>query len=382
MSKIIEHFLVPLFLVVSVLYAFNSFCGETIALNKVYHHTTNNPVHLERANVAMYFSGNPRVQEVKSKTSSRGGTCSFFFPQACISKGECEEMVKRVNSHNDGYRVTIECVTKPVKGIQMVFAVDSNKLSISYELFDSIGTHKGIVFRLHNKDLLRQLEQATQQPVLRTLMHTGKSPRIAIDPGHGGTDSGAIGCNGIQEKNVCLAIGKALGDLLKDHGCDVLLTRDYDCSMLLDQRTSYANNQCADMFISIHANYAANSRALGIETFCMRPNLFKGTFSDFSADQRNCVSGVFNERSDCSYKVAQSVQRHVCDAVALYHDQLIDRKVKFSVAQVLLGAQMPAVLVEVGFVSHGKEAALLASETYQKSVAAGLCNGILAVIAS
>jgi N-acetylmuramoyl-L-alanine amidase len=382
MSKIIEHFLVPLFVVVSVLYAFNSFGSDgNVQLNKVYHHTTHSPVHLERANVSLYFSGDPQLQEIKNKKTHDTQSCTFFFPQAVVNKGECELMVKRLRDHSDCYSVSINEVVKPVKGIVLVFNFDQSKFSVSYERFDSIGLHKGVVFRLYNKELLKQLEQANNQPVLRTLWHTGK-PCIAIDPGHGGADCGAIGQGGIQEKDICLAIGKNVGNLLKEHGCSVVLTRNSDCAVGLDERTSYANNIKADFFVSIHANYAANSRAVGVETFCLQPGLLKRGFSQLSDREHGAVSDVRNQRFECSYALAQSVQHHLCHAVLEFHDESIDRKVKHSVAQVLLGAQMSAVLVEVGFVSHKKEAALLNDIQYQNCVARGICDGILSALRS
>ena len=80
MNKVIENFLVPLFLVVSVLYAFNSFGSDgMIQLNKVYHHTTDSPVHLEKANVSLYFSGDPQLQEIKNKNSQNCTATAFFF---------------------------------------------------------------------------------------------------------------------------------------------------------------------------------------------------------------------------------------------------------------------------------------------------------------
>src|SRR5436853_178961 len=101
MSKIIEQFLVPLFVVVSALYAFNSFGNDGVALNKVYHHTTQSPTCLEQANVSFYFSGDPQLQEVKNKKNHDAKSFTFFFPKAVITKGECEEMVRRLNSYSD-----------------------------------------------------------------------------------------------------------------------------------------------------------------------------------------------------------------------------------------------------------------------------------------
>src|SRR4030095_1408347 len=346
MSTIIERFLIPLFVVVSVLYAYNSFGSNGIEMNKVYHHTTDNPMHLERAHLAFYFSCDPQVQEIKNKKSDICTPCAFFFPHAIIKRGECETMVKRVNEYNNGYTIAIEHVLKPVRGIQLVFNVDRDKFAISYERFDSIGLH------------------------------------IAIDPGHGGVDSGAIGCAGVREKDICLAISSMVSDLLQSQGYDVLLTRNNDCTMLLDERTAYANNNNADLFVSIHANYANNTRVCGIETFCLHPQLFSNGYCGVFGVEKNYILDRFNQRAAVSNELAQCVQRNVCDTIAHYHDVPIDRKVKFSVAQVLLGALCPSVLVEVGFVSHDKEATLLGLKSYQNDVARGICNGILAAIAS
>ena len=206
MSKIIEHFLVPLFIIISIVYACNSF-GSPIELNKVYHHTTTNGVHLERAAVSLYFSQDPQMQE-----NTRSGSCSFFFPHVSIHAKECYDMIKRINECHADYKVNI---TQVDKGIKIAFNFDAHKCAICYERFDSIGLQKGMVFRLYNKDILQQLEQANNKAVLRTLWHRGDKPCIAIDPGHGGDDCGAIGCNGVKEKDVCLAISKEVGNLLQ-----------------------------------------------------------------------------------------------------------------------------------------------------------------------
>lgn len=379
MSKIIENFLVPLFIVVSVLYAFNSFAKDDIYLNKVFHHMAHNDGYLEKANISLYFSGDPHVQEIKNKNLDTETSVTFFFPKAVISAGECEAMVNRINNHNDSYKVTITQVIKPVKGVMLVFTINPNTCVVDYERFDSIGLQKGIVFRLYNKELLKKLEQANNQPLLRTLWHTEK-PCIVIDPGHGGRDTGAIGCTGIQEKQVCLAISTAVGDLLQQRGCSVVLTRKNDCDMQLDERTSYANDINADLFVSIHANYAASPRAIGVETFCIQPYLLEKKISHLSIEQDVCIAHIMNHRADYSRKLAQSVQRHVCDAVSQFHDESIDRKVKHSVSQVLLGVQAPAILVEVGFLSNAKEAPLLSDVQYQNCIAQGVCNGILSAI--
>lgn len=378
MSKIIENFLIPLFVVISILYAFNSFSRDSIELSKAYHHITREPGYLERANISFYFSRDPQVQEIK-KEKSNAAITAFFFPEASIAHGECEAMIQNINAQHSGYNVSIKQVTMPARGIEIVFNIDPEQCVLCYESFDSIGLQKGLVFRLYNKDILKSIENNNNKMILRTL-HNQHKPRIVIDPGHGGRDSGAVGRNGIYEKEVCLAIGTAVGNLLEQQGCSVLLTRKSDRDMDLDERTAYANNNHADLFVSIHANHAASERAVGVETFCMQSQLFKKMYSNLSPNQDACVVQCMNERFRCSYELAQSVQKYTCAAAAPFRDESIDRKVKHSVSQVLMGTQAPAILIEVGFLSHPKESRLLNDVQYQQSIARGISNGIASVL--
>lgn len=392
MSKIIENFLVPLFLVISVLYAFHSCAHDTntILLNKAFHHMAPNQGYLEKANISLYFSADVQVQEISNHNKNKTSSVTFFFPRAAISTGEGELMVRRINGYKGDYKVMITQVVKPMPGVAIQFDFDPNLYMVNCEQFDSISLQKGFVFRLYNKELLTKLERVQDQPVLRTLWHPScakatqdchyNKPRIIIDPGHGGRDTGAIGCNDIQEKMVCLAVGRTVGDLLEQSGCSVLLTRTHDSDMSLDERTSFAHNNHADLFVSVHANYAANPKAVGVETFCMQSRLLKKKYSLLSAEQDSCVENMMFQRIERSLQLAQAVQRNVCDSISPFHTEPIDRKVKHSVCQVLLGAQMPAILVEVGFLSHPKEGRLLGDAQYQNSIAQGICNGILSTL--
>ena len=171
-----------------------------------------------------------------------------------------------------------------------------------------------------------------------------------------------------------------MGNLLEEHGCSVMLTRKNDCDMQLDERTSYAHTVKADVFVSIHANYAANPKAVGVETFCMQPKLLKKEYSCLSKQQDCCVADIMTQRTDISRMLANSVQRNICEKIAQFHNEPIDRKVKHSVSQVMLGVQMPAILIEVGFLSHPKEVLLLNNHEYQNCIAHGICNGILSAL--
>ena len=382
MDRVVERFLLPLFVVMSLLYAVHSFGSEKrmlpIEITKVFHHKTDSSAHIERANISFYFSQEPEVRQM-SNGMAAGEKCTqtFFFPHVVFNNAQKDEMIKRVGEHNAFYSVVMKEVIDPVKGIEIIFEYDPRMTSVSYNVFDSIGLQKGVVFHVYNKDLLSQLKKNSNQPVIRTLWHTSR-PCIVIDPGHGGIDSGAVGFGGVKEKDLCLAISTTVAQLLEEQGCSVILTRNSDCTVALDERSYCANNSKADLFISIHANHAPNDKAVGVETFCLQPSLFKHGCSTAVDPEESVILEYNYRKSYLSYKLAQSIQRHVCDAVSCYHSMSIDRKVKFSVTQVLLGTQIPSALVEIGFLSNGKELELLQLEWYQKNIARGICDGILA----
>lgn len=379
MNGIIERFLLPLFFIMSVLYAFNSL-SNAIELKKVFHHIADGDSYLERGSLSLYFSCDPHIQEVKKATGAQERESqSFFFPHAMVTSNECKGMIDRINNTNDFYTIKIENLEFPEKGILVTFNCDVKKIGLSYELFDSIGLQRGIVFHLYNKELINQLQEKNNQPLLRMLHHSSK-PRIGIDFGHGGTDCGTIGVDGIKEKEVCLAIGTNVARMLEDNGYAVVLTRTRDSDLALDQRTLCANKNLVDFFVSIHANYSFNNSAMGVETFCLNQNLFKEQYSCLSDKEKKTINMLMNDKNDYSYKLAQSIQEHIGKSIMDNKEKFVDRKVKSAVAQVLLGAQMPSVLVEVGFLSHEKESQLLNTPRYQKVVAQGIFEGIMAII--
>ena len=205
------------------------------------------------------------------------------------------------------------------------------------------------------------------------------TPRVIIDCGHGGSDNGVIGCNNIKEKEVSLQVGLQVAQLLRDNQVMVDLARDTDRTVLLDERTTFANSEGADLFVSIHANASKNKAFSGIETYCLRSSLF------YPGDRRLISNdmGLATEELCCKYdksnKLAHCVQRSLISAARNQY-QAIDRQVRHSVAQVLLGTTMPSILVEIGFLTHEKEAALLAQKDYQSQIAWGITCGILAYL--
>src|SRR5690606_19380820 len=190
--------------------------------------------YLEIANIVFYFSAEPQLSITKENQT-------FFFPGVSIATPECERAVQQVNKENNGYKVHIKSVTKPHVGIQVTFVVDNTKCALSCESFNSINLQKGIVFRIYNKDVLHKLEEHITTPILKTA--SLQKPCIVIDPGHGGRDKGTMGVGIVSEKQVCLAVGTQLAQLLEGKGYSVLLTRKGDYYVPLDKRTSYADRK-------------------------------------------------------------------------------------------------------------------------------------------
>ncbi|RLB97193.1 MAG: N-acetylmuramoyl-L-alanine amidase [Deltaproteobacteria bacterium] len=213
--------------------------------------------------------------------------------------------------------------------------------------------------------------------------------RIVIDPGHGGKDFGAPGyLKGVHEKHVVLKIAKRLAKKIKARlGCEVILTRETDRFLTLEERTAIANTRNADLFISIHTNAARNRRAYGIETFFL--NLATDDDAILVAARENATSeknisdlqailldlmqnAKINESSRLACHVQGTLYRHMKGR----YSQVRDKGVKQAPFYVLLGAQMPAILVETSFISNKRECQRLIDPKYQEHLCEGIVKGI------
>ncbi|WP_298028879.1 N-acetylmuramoyl-L-alanine amidase [uncultured Campylobacter sp.] len=217
-----------------------------------------------------------------------------------------------------------------------------------------------------------------------------KGKLIVIDPGHGGSDSGAVG-NGLKEKNVVLATSKKLGALLAKRGYRVLYTRNTDVFINLRSRTAFAAKRNADMFISIHANAAPNaSSALkmsGVETFFLSPARSersknaaalenRGDLEDMNTFSKQTFLNFLNrEKIISSNKLAIDIQSYMLSSVKKSFSSR-DGGVREAPFWVLVGATMPAVLVEMGYITHPQEGKNLGKSAYQDRIAQGIANGV------
>ncbi len=217
-----------------------------------------------------------------------------------------------------------------------------------------------------------------------------KGKLIVIDPGHGGSDSGAVG-NGLKEKNVVLATSKKLGALLQKRGYRVLYTRSTDVFINLRSRTIFAGKKNADMFISIHANAAPNASAAskmsGVETFFLSPARSersknaaalenKGDLEDMNTFSKQTFLNFLNrEKIISSNKLAIDIQSYMLSSVKKSFKSK-DGGVREAPFWVLVGATMPAVLVEIGYITHPDEGKNLGKSAYQDRIAQGIANGV------
>ncbi len=222
-------------------------------------------------------------------------------------------------------------------------------------------------------------------------INKNKNKIIVIDAGHGGKDPGAVGHKKYREKIVVLKIAKHLKDFLTARGYKVYMTRDRDKYVKLSKRTAFANKKSADLFISIHANAVSKKNANkvhGIECYFLSPSrskraekvAAKENKADISEMNRygkqNFLKFLNHAKTVASHKLAIDLQRGMLGNLNKYYRGVKDGGVREGPFWVLVGAQMPAVLVEVGFITHPIEAKRLVDDKYRKRMARGMADGI------
>ncbi|MCF8093759.1 MAG: N-acetylmuramoyl-L-alanine amidase [Desulfobacteraceae bacterium] len=213
--------------------------------------------------------------------------------------------------------------------------------------------------------------------------------RIIIDPGHGGRDYGAPGyIKGVHEKDVVLDISKKLAEQLRQElNCEVLLTRSSDKYLTLEERTAIANTKKADLFVSLHANASRNHNAYGIETYFL--NLTTDEDSIAVAARENATSEkniselqnilddlMRNAKVNESSRLATYVQNALYGNLENNYSRIKNKGVKQAPFYVLLGAQMPSVLIETSFISNKRECSRLTDPGYQRELCSGIVKGV------
>jgi N-acetylmuramoyl-L-alanine amidase len=215
-----------------------------------------------------------------------------------------------------------------------------------------------------------------------------KIGKIVVDAGHGGHDTGTIGPNGLEEKDLVLDVALKLGRLLEDKlGAEVVYTRDDDTFIPLETRTAIANKEQADLFISIHANSSDDSSARGVETYYL--NFTSRADALEVAARENAVSEksihelqdlvkkiALKEKIGESREFAFDVQRSLYAGLSAKSPSLRNRGVKKAPFVVLIGANMPSILAEISFVSNPDDAKKLRTNDYRQRIADSLYKGV------
>ncbi len=215
--------------------------------------------------------------------------------------------------------------------------------------------------------------------------------KIVIDPGHGGKDSGAIGPNGLMEKDVVLDIALKIREIMKDNPkYEIILTRDNDTFIPLQERTEIANRNKADLFISIHANASLNPHARGIETYILnwtddeeairvaaRENAISvKKMKELKGEIGTMLASLEREaKRDDSVKIAGYVHNSLVNGIKFSFPRN-DNGLKQALFYVLVGAQMPSCLLEVAYISNPEEERLLANEKFRMNIAQAIAEGI------
>ncbi len=215
-----------------------------------------------------------------------------------------------------------------------------------------------------------------------------KLGRVVIDPGHGGHDTGTIGPGGLMEKDLVLDVALRLGKLISQQlGAEVIYTRSGDVFIPLEQRTKIANNEKADLFISIHANSSPEPNATGVETFYF--NLTSDKVGLDLATRENATStssisdlndllhkAVLENKLEESREFAQKIQSALWTTSLKMNSRSRNRGVRQAPFVVLIGASMPSILAEIGFVSNPHDERLMRRTDQRQKIAEALLKGV------
>jgi len=214
-----------------------------------------------------------------------------------------------------------------------------------------------------------------------------KVRRVVIDPGHGGHDTGAIGKGGTREKDVALSISLKLASQLRERGLEVVLTREDDRFIRLEDRAQFANTERGDLFISIHCNAAVSRKLRGIETYTLNTSADRYSIRLAARENASSEKGISDlqfiladlatkANTEESSRLADQVQRSLVSGLSAKYSDIKGLGHKEALFYVLLGVKMPAILVETAFLSNPEEEERLKSTRYQDDVATAIAQGV------
>ncbi|MCX2682468.1 N-acetylmuramoyl-L-alanine amidase [Campylobacter sp. MIT 21-1685] len=298
-----------------------------------------------------------------------GGRKNFTFGQNAITITQYNpKIVRIVLSSSQEFKFM-----KKINGKNLIIGFESQKKQAATQTNKKSNTSKNVT--------------KTQNTTPST-----KNKLIVIDAGHGGKDSGALSDPkmNLKEKDIVLSAALKVGNELKKRGYRILYTRNNDKFINLRDRTKLANDKKADLFLSIHANAVTSTKAKsteGLETFFLSPARSErskmaaekenqGDFEEMNYFSKQSILNFLNrEKIVASNKLAIDIQRNILLQTRKRY-KIVDGGVREAPFWVLVGAQMPAILVEIGYITHPNEAKRIASKTFQELLAKGIADGV------
>ncbi len=294
---------------------------------------------------------------------------------------------------NDGI---IRKLTTEVAGKRKIFRIETDKDYASYKVLD-LNNPPRLVLDVYRKTgapgptpQAEEVPGENQAPPSMLPSAVKERKVIVLDPGHGGVETGAAGPEGTFEKDVVLSIARKLKSLLESNSeLRVILTRDGDQQVTLDDRTALANNNKADLFVSIHANATLRGIGKGAETYFLSAQATDDDSRNIAAVENNAI-GINQELPDAendlklilwdmaqteylaeSSRLAEMIQAEMNTVLGIPN-----RGIKQAPFRVLMGATMPAVLIEVGFINNPVEEKLMKDSEYQMKIATAIYHSI------
>ena len=295
-------------------------------------------------------------------------------------------MIKNVRFINDIYYIPLNSFIRLYSQfVSYNFIVDyvNNKINISEKSIEAMDEN--------------ELKDPIKQEVLNEInkAKNWKISTIIIDPGHGGKDPGAIGYHNIKEKHIVLDIAKELGSFLKTEmpELNIIYTRDDDTFLGLKNRTNLANKNQGHMFLSIHANASTAKTARGFEIFLLQPNSVEDAIDVAVRENASIIfeenpeqyeqNQMFASISEKAYsQESEKLAVSINTAVKKELPRTRMRGVKQAGFYVLVGAAMPKVLIEAGFLTNKSEAKLLNKSSYRTQMAYAIFKGVQSYIES
>jgi len=357
--------------------------------------------YLENGNTLLSIELAEKIPYDVQKISKRNYVVTFFRGKAIPEKIELEDgYIKKIEVIQDN-RLTKCKITLDSEDLNVESFLKENPLRLILKISQISTEEKEMcetpiaLTGLTEITKLTTLEPSTTREIFLSMKpQSMKQPEekkkiIVIDPGHGGEDPGAIGPNGTKEKDINLTIAKKLASLLEESGYTVYLTRDSDVFIPLVDRTNFANEKNADLFISIHCNASIKKNTGGFEIYFLSETASDPGAMATQALENSVikleglptkkreklqellwsmvVNEFMNEASELSSFITKEVTKRT---------KIENRGIKQAGFYVLRGAQMPAVLVECAFISNKEEEAKLRSRRFQEQIADSIYSGI------